>query len=334
VNHPLEPTKETRSALLNGLKSAFASYDFNQDPYVVELLNQQRKGIDTSRQFQKTMMSGKTYCSDQLKSLAAKGETTSQELGSSATEWYLRQCIARFEEMVRVSESQIFDWTNEEKQHLLKILTRLPLINLEICHSVLPDRLSQKVEKLVEVLAKEAQQNPMFTGIVFVEQRVWVATLAEILAVHPQTRDLFRVGTFVGTSKSTKRKTNIAAFAEPRNQQVTLEDFKAGKINLILATSVLEEGIDVSSCNVVICFERPKNLKSFVQRRGRARQQMSKYFIFTPDVNGGRPPESWQSLENEMRAAYENDSRQVQLAEERQMEDEDGERFYKVPSTG
>jgi ERCC4-related helicase len=334
VNHTTEPTKNTRSTLLNALNYTFAKYDFGKDPYVVELLRQQQEGYDTSRQFQKVMLGGKTYCNDQLKLLATKGEATSQELGWSAMEWYLRQCIARFEEMVHVSESQIFDCTNKEKQHLLKILTQLPLVDLTICHSVLPDRLSRKVEQLVEILVTEAKETPHFTGIIFIEQRVWVATLAEILAVHPQTKDLFHVGTFVGTSQSSKRKTNIAAFAEPRNQQATLDDFRAGKINLILATSVLEEGIDVSSCNVVICFERPKNLKSFVQRRGRARQQMSKYFIFIPEVNGGRPPVSWQSLEDEMRAAYMNDQRKVQFAEEREMDDENGERFFSVPETG
>jgi ERCC4-related helicase len=187
---------------------------------------------------------------------------------------------------------------------------------------------------LVGTLVAEANGNPNFTGLIFVEQRVWVAALAEILSVHPRTKDLLRIGTFVGTSQSTKRTANISTFAEPKNQQNTLENFRAGTLNLILATSVLEEGIDVSSCHLVVCFERPKNLKSFVQRRGRARKQQSKYFIFTSDIEPGRSSESWQLLEDEMRKAYEDDMRKVSLAEKREQSDEDGERYFRVHNTG
>jgi ERCC4-related helicase len=194
--------------------------------------------------------------------------------------------------------------------------------------------ISRKVELLVDVLVTEAEDNPAFTCLTFVEQRVWVAVLAEILSLHPQTKDLLRVGTFVGTSQSSKRKASIATLAEPRNQQATLDDFRAGTLNVILATSVLEEGIDVSSCHLVICFERPKNLKSFVQRRGRARKQESKYFIFLQDAWPGRPPESWQALEEEMKKAYLDDLRQVKVAEERELQNENGQRFFEVPKTG
>lgn len=194
------------------------------------------------------------------------------------------------------------------------------------------DHLSQKVHLLIDLLSREATNDAEFTCLVFVEQRAYIACIAEILAIHSKTQDLLRVGTYVGTSQSTKRRANIAAFAEPRNQQTTLDDLRSGVRNVILATSVLEEGIDVSSCQLVVCFERPKNLKSFIQRRGRARKAESKYIIFLPE--GERSPESWESLEEEMKAAYLNDLRQTQGAEDRELQDEDGQRSHEVPATG
>ena len=188
------------------------------------------------------------------------------------------------------------------------------------------------MEALVDVLVREAGLG--CTGIVFVEQRVWVAALAEILLIHPRIKDHFTVGTFVGTSQSSKRKTSIANLTEPKNQQDTLDKFRAGGTNLILATSVLEEGIDVSSCRLVICFERPKNLKSFVQRRGRARKQHSNYYIFLPELGDVRRPESWESLEEEMKKAYLDDLRKVKQAEETEKKEEPGERYFHVESTG
>ncbi|KAF2027546.1 dicer-like protein 2 [Setomelanomma holmii] len=336
IDYSAAPSTVANSKVLSALRHLFETYDLRRDPYHMDLVKQQQDGYDVSKQIAKVFLSGKTYCRDQLKSLVTKAEATLAELGLSPTEWYLMQCVMHFQRMVRASDSQLFNWSINEKQHLSDILSQLlsACDDAEQASSISLHHISPKVVKLVDVLVAEFEQSPEFTGLVFVEQRVWVAALAEILSIHPRTKDLFRIGTFVGTSQSSKRKANVATFAEPKNQQTTLDDFRAGKLNLILATSVLEEGIDISSCHLVVCFERPKNLKSFVQRRGRARKLESRYIIFTPDSGSGRPPESWQTLEDEMKAAYRDDMRQVELAEKQELQDEDGERFFEVPSTG
>ncbi|KAH7090455.1 dicer-like protein 2 [Paraphoma chrysanthemicola] len=336
VNYSKEPGIVPSEGCLFNLQNALRSYDLRRDPYVVDLINQQQQGHDVSMKVSRVFVSGKTYCRDQLKSLVAKAEAIADELGVSVMEWYVRQCIAQYQDMVRAADSQLLEWSVNEKRHLLNILSQVASHD---GGSVAPtmmslDRLSSKVDKLVELLVRVANKTPDFTGLVFVQQRVWVAALAEILVSHPQTKDLFCVGTFVGTSQSSKRKANIAALAEPRNQESTLEAFREGRINLILATSVLEEGIDISSCHLVICFEQPTNLKSFVQRRGRARKMQSQFFIFIPDRGLAKSPKSWQFLEDEMKAAYLDDMREIKLAEERELRDECGERFFEVPMTG
>ena len=58
-----------------------------------------------------------------------------------------------------------------------------------------------------------------------------------------------------------------------------IEDFKNDKINILIATSVIEEGLDVSTCNLVVSINEVLNVKSFIQTKGRARQRNSK-FIF------------------------------------------------------
>ena len=354
------------SPLLAALQAEFQGYDFGTDPYVVSLLAQQQQGNDITMELQKFISKRSTYCYEQLKMLHNKAKTMAEELGTSVSEWYVSlcsnvycftmkmarfllgpirklinlrpyfryvgQCLANFERMMRGSDQQLLNWTNQDRQHLSTILQRLPTQLVPQAPFTSPQDLSDKVEALVDVLVVEA--GPECTGIVFVEQRVWVAALAEILSIHTRIKDKFGVGTFVGTSASSKRKANVANFAEPKNQQDTLAKFRAGETNLILATSVLEEGIDVSSCHLVICFERPKNLKSFVQRRGRARKQQSKYYIFLPKVDNIRGPESWESMEKEMRKAYLDDQRKVKQAEERENQGEPGERYYRVKSTG
>lgn len=49
--------------------------------------------------------------------------------------------------------------------------------------------------------------------------------------------------------------------------------------NLLVGTSVLEEGIDIPKCNLVIHFDVPQVYRSYVQSKGRARAQDAYYIL-------------------------------------------------------
>ena len=101
--------------------------------------------------------------------------------------------------------------------------------------------------------------------------------------------------------------------------------------NLIIATSVCEEGIDIATYNVVIYFEPPPNLKSFIQRRGRARSTKSKYVIMFPKGQEKTLLE-WYKLEAEMKEKYMDDMRHVEGIERLEAQ-EDGHREFIIEST-
>lgn len=44
-----------------------------------------------------------------------------------------------------------------------------------------------------------------------------------------------------------------------------LRKFRSKTLNLLITTSVLEEGIDVRQCNVVIRFDKPNNYRSYIR---------------------------------------------------------------------
>lgn len=306
------------------------------DPWIQKLLEEKSQGYDIGSQLEKAVIKRKTYCYDQLKSVYTRAKATFEELGPYPTEWYLRQIIDRYDRLMQKEQERdqfLSSWTTKERQHLAGLLGRLSIPAFESRSNDNWSRLSPKLNLLIDVL--EAEACPDFTGLVFVEQRAWAAILGELLSCHPRLKDLFNIGTFVGTSNSTKARKNIGDLAESRNQQGTLNNFRAGEVNLIIATNVLEEGIDVSSCNLVICFEKPKNLRSFIQRRGRARRQKSQYIIFLDeaDVNA-RSPQTWEQMEEEMKAAYLDDLRKTKEAEERESVVEKGDFLFRVPSTG
>ena len=61
--------------------------------------------------------------------------------------------------------------------------------------------------------------------------------------------------------------------------------FKTGLTNVVVATDILEEGIDVPKCNIVIMFDGIKTFRSYVQSRGRARMKGSEFIILSHSSN-------------------------------------------------
>ena len=161
--------------------------------------------------------------------------------------------------------------------------------------------ISPKVKKLIEFLI--SQQSSRMSGILFVDQRATAAMLQRLLSEHADTKHL-SYATFVGTSNPSKFRSSLSEIVDLNNQRDTLEDFRAQKCNMIIATSVLEEGIDISCCNHVICFNNPANLKSFIQRRGRAREHKSAFVLMLAREDILARSKNWNVLEASMMKMY------------------------------
>lgn len=223
----------------------------------------------------------------------------------------------------------VLGWEDAEKDYLLGLLGQVqfsPLISAKE-----PSRLSPKVEQLICMLLEDYTAN--FSGLIFVKQRATVAALCHLLSVHPRTRDIFTCGTFIGSSTNVARKVNLGELSDTKTQMNTLDDFRRGSKNLMIATNALEEGIDVSSCHLVICFSKPDNLKSFIQRRGRARKQQSTYALMVAADDISDELSDWQTLEKEMIRMYQNETRTLEETSAVEEETSDARRL-EVESTG
>ena len=64
-----------------------------------------------------------------------------------------------------------------------------------------------------------------------------------------------------------------------KKQEEVLRQFRLHKFNLLIATSVVEEGLDIPKCNLVCRFDFPMTLRSYVQSKGRARAKDSNYIV-------------------------------------------------------
>ena len=55
----------------------------------------------------------------------------------------------------------------------------------------------------------------------------------------------------------------------------------------LVSTDVLEEGMDITTCNLVIRFDEITTFRSYVQSKGRARAKPSKYIVLVENGKEG-----------------------------------------------
>ena len=248
---------------------------------------------------------------EQLTKFRRKANNVYEQLGPWATDFFILESIKTLSESFSGGSKFLLVFKDDEKSKLLRVLNQIPLLmSSHSHHKGATMQISTKVECLISFLT---QQDPeRCSGLVFVKERATVAVLHALLLREPRTKDLFRCTTFVGLSNSAKRRYSMSELLDLKAQREALADFKAKVKNLIIATDVLEEGIDVTACNLVICFDTPSNLKSFLQRRGRARQEHSTFAILLDGnvANTNKIP-SWQRLEEEMVQLYQDETRSL-----------------------
>ncbi|KAG0332354.1 Dicer-like protein 1 [Podila horticola] len=135
--------------------------------------------------------------------------------------------------------------------------------------------ITPKVQALIRILREaHGDLKDEFCGIIFVERRDVVAGLTILLGEMEEFRDAFRVQALVGHNK---RDILLRTTLKGQNDVITL--FREKVFNLLVATSVAEEGLDIQACNVVIRFDPITTTTSYMQSRGRARKKDSRYII-------------------------------------------------------
>ncbi|CAF4791278.1 unnamed protein product [Rotaria sp. Silwood1] len=70
-----------------------------------------------------------------------------------------------------------------------------------------------------------------------------------------------------------------------RYQRQTIKAFRAGEINVLVATAVVEEGLDIPKCNLVFRFNRPPNFSSYMQSKGRARAKQNASYMLQEEFS-------------------------------------------------
>lgn len=302
--------------------------DFHEDPYIKVLLKRSLHDSAAQRSYIKLLKTENTYCQVQFNTFERKAIHLWEELG----DWAVQVLVDNARTSVMRKEEAGFAALGMEedsekaylKEHVLRIANGALHAPIDSTLSSLQvEQFSPKLQKLMHLL--EQAWTPEFSGLVFVERRITASALSLLLNQHPSTRSRFRSGYAVGESSDPRRRTELGDLTETGQLTATLSAFRAGTKNLLICTNALEEGIDVPACRYVICYDRPANLKSFIQKRGRARARVSTFAIFAPEGESWGLVDGWKDLEREMVKLYQDEGRVVG---ERSGEDEEREAGY------
>ncbi len=116
-----------------------------------------------------------------------------------------------------------------------------------------------KIEELANILESEFIENKSAKIIVFAQFRETTLAITRRLNSIPDIKSKI----FIGQAK----KANMGL--SQKEQKQIIEDFKQGKINTIVATSIGEEGLDIPEVSAVIFYEPIPSAIRKIQRAGR-----------------------------------------------------------------
>ncbi len=121
-----------------------------------------------------------------------------------------------------------------------------------------------KIEELVRIVKREIQENSNSKIIIFTQFRETAATISKKL------NQLGKINSkvFVGQAKR-----NGSGLSQ-KEQKKIIEQFSEGKINVLCATCIAEEGLDIPEVNAVIFYESVPSAIRAIQRAGRTARLM------------------------------------------------------------
>ncbi len=127
-----------------------------------------------------------------------------------------------------------------------------------------------KIEKIAELVNEELEKNREAKLLLFTQFRETANQIVETL----KKGSLARPSLFIGQAKKE------SGGMSQKEQKNVIEQFKTGEINVLCATSIGEEGLDIPEVNAVVFYEPIPSAIRKIQRAGRtARHAPGKLFI-------------------------------------------------------
>jgi ERCC4-related helicase len=158
----------------------------------------------------------------------------------------------------------LFKQAAEGKSKGVQKLVKDPAFAKAYTLSTTLNREHPKLAELKEIVKKQFSKEPSSKIIIFAQFRETVRTISEELNKIPD----IKADNFVGQAVKDHGKGKKTGLKQ-KEQKEMVKKFKNGEINILVATSIAEEGLDIPEVNEVIFYEPIPSAIRSIQRRGR-----------------------------------------------------------------
>lgn len=174
-----------------------------------------------------------------------------------------------------------------------------------------------KIKRIMGIVSEEKKENKNFKAIVFTQFR----DTASIISKNLNKLENIKTKVFVGQAKKDspdKKDTSTATMGMNQKQQKKLiEDFSKNEVNVLCATSIGEEGLDIPEVNAVIFYEPVPSAIRKIQRAGRTARLMKGKLIMLITKNTRDETYHYVSRAKEKRMHKAIDTIKKELSEEK-----------------
>ncbi|XP_034742416.1 interferon-induced helicase C domain-containing protein 1 [Etheostoma cragini] len=168
------------------------------------------------------------------------------------------------EQNIQITDTErfLFNLFKEKKEELQKLADN-PLYE------------NDSLSKLRSKVLREFSSREAARGIIFTKTRRSAIALSQWIQENPKFADVgVKASHMIGGGDQSVVKPMTAA-----EQRDVLTKFRDGDVNLLIATTVAEEGLDIAACNFVIRYGLVTNEIAMIQAQGRGRAEDSSYTL-------------------------------------------------------
>ncbi|MFX0058774.1 MAG: DEAD/DEAH box helicase [Candidatus Hodarchaeota archaeon] len=214
----------------------FAEFLYFKSPKVIDIVRERNLNIQSIF----------SYCSSCISLLHGKDLLETQNLTLFSS--FLNNLEYKADHDV-LSAKRIVD-----SEHLKFIKMLLKTCKDEISHP--------KISKLLSILEEELEDNHNDRILIFTQYREMAEFLKNKLKEELNSR--ITIEKFIGQTS----KIDDLGYSQDKQIEL-LNQFREGKINILIATSVAEEGLDIPNVDAIIFYEPVPSEIRLIQRRGR-----------------------------------------------------------------
>jgi len=242
--------KEIYSEKIDELKNRKVLYTPATKTSLLELQSRLIKSIQSNKNG--NLLASVSLCSQAIKLQHALELLETQTISSLVA--YLKKICKEAEEKKSKGVQRLVS-----DKRFMKAYTLATSLNIE----------HPKLEALSEIIKCQTAENPNSKILIFAQYRDTINKIIEKLRKIKNARPDIFVGQAV--KKHISGKTTGLSQKEQRE---VIEKFSSGEINILVATSIGEEGLDIPEVNEVIFYEPVPSAIRSIQRRGRTARLM------------------------------------------------------------